>query len=202
MLGGFAQLSSPDISHSQACIDKLRSANELPSSNKGVALDCGAGIGRVTRLLLTHNFDRVDLVEPIDAFLSQAKLALSDPSDKLRGSGIVDQYYLAPLQEFSPQPSQYTVIWAQWVCGHLTDVDLQLFIQRCLNALESTNGLLMIKENVTRNESEDYGEIDTDDSSVTRSELRLKKIFTLAGARIVLQDTQTNFPDHMYPVIA
>lgn len=37
------------------------------------ALDCGAGIGRVTSTVLLPLFDLVDLVEPVPAFVKQAK---------------------------------------------------------------------------------------------------------------------------------
>lgn len=40
------------------------------------ALDCGAGIGRITGNLLTKFFDKVDLVEQNPKFLEQAKLYL------------------------------------------------------------------------------------------------------------------------------
>ena len=39
------------------------------SSNDLVALDCGAGVGRVTLQLLSKYFGRVDLVEPCHAYV-------------------------------------------------------------------------------------------------------------------------------------
>lgn len=46
------------------------------------ALDCGAGIGRVTKLLLQRHFSKVDLVEQNPAFLKEAKSYLG-PSKKI-----------------------------------------------------------------------------------------------------------------------
>jgi protein N-terminal methyltransferase len=39
----------------------------------GRALDCGAGIGRITKYLLLRFFDKVDLVEQNASFLDEAK---------------------------------------------------------------------------------------------------------------------------------
>jgi len=39
---------------------------------KGRALDCGAGIGRISKYLLLERFEKVDLVEQNVAFLGQA----------------------------------------------------------------------------------------------------------------------------------
>ncbi len=46
-----------------------------------VALDCGAGIGRVSEQLLLHLFDEVDLVEPSRHLLDTARRRLG-PSSK------------------------------------------------------------------------------------------------------------------------
>jgi hypothetical protein len=35
------------------------------------------------------------------------------------------------LQDFSPEPKTYDLIWCQWVLGHLTDEDLIDFLKSC-----------------------------------------------------------------------
>lgn len=35
-------------------------------------VDCGAGIGRITKHLLCHIFDKVDLVEPVKSFIDES----------------------------------------------------------------------------------------------------------------------------------
>lgn len=52
-----------------------------PTNRKFRALDCGAGIGRVTSTVLLPLFDSVDLVEPVPSFVKQAK------EDALIGKG-------------------------------------------------------------------------------------------------------------------
>lgn len=40
----------------------------MPSQNK--ALDCAAGVGRVTENLLSHYFLSTDLIEPVEKFIN------------------------------------------------------------------------------------------------------------------------------------
>ncbi len=35
------------------------------------------------------------------------------------------------LQNFTPEPNAYDIIWIQWVTGHLTDEDFIAFMTRC-----------------------------------------------------------------------
>ena len=88
------------------------------------ALDCGAGIGRITKHLLTRHFSKVDLVEQNKLFLQKAKEYLK--SDK------VENLYCCGLQNFVPEKEKYDVIWCQWVLGHLTDDHMINFFKRCL----------------------------------------------------------------------
>lgn len=73
------------------------------------ALDCGAGIGRVTSTVLLPLFDRVDLVEPVQKFVDMARAdaekankegwKLVNPS-AVGGKGV--RMWLAGLQHFDP----------------------------------------------------------------------------------------------------
>lgn len=51
------------------------------------ALDCGAGIGRITKNLLIKHFKHVDLVEQNPKFLEVAKISLENYSSR------IGQYY-------------------------------------------------------------------------------------------------------------
>ena len=59
------------------------------------------------------------------------------------------------------------------------------------------NGLIVVKENLTSS-----GEIEKDDedSSVTRPEDHLKKLFEQAGMEIIHELTQLKMPQGLYPV--
>ena len=157
--------------------------------NHLTALDCGAGIGRITKHLLSHSFAQVDLVEQNKIFLEKAK-------DYLQGNDKVGHLFCCGLQNFVPKSEHYDVIWCQWVLGHLTDDHLIQFFQRCVKGLKK-NGVLVVKENLT---SSGEVEKDEEDSSVTRPEDLLKVIFDKAGLEIVREMTQQKMPHGLYPV--
>eukprot|EP00061_Rhincodon_typus_P008702 g31548.t1 len=75
----------------------------------GCALDCGAGIGRITKRLLLPMFKVVDMVDVTESFLTKAKAHLGEEGNR------VGNYYCCGLQDFVPQPQRYDVIWIQWV---------------------------------------------------------------------------------------
>lgn len=125
MLGGFANISTTDIQSSKSLLKQLFSSKQPPG--RSYALDCGAGIGRITKFLLSSLFDHVDLVEQNPDFLETAKGYLG-PSllDKKIG-----QMFPVGLQDFQPELGKYDVIWVQWVLGHLTDEDFVNFFTKC-----------------------------------------------------------------------
>lgn len=122
VLGGFGFISSADIEGSELFLTTLLSSDNPPSTN--TALDCGAGIGRITKQLLMPHFKTVDLVEPDEKFINSIKEYVGEHKNKL-GS-----LYKVGLQEFIPL-RKYDVIWIQWVLGYLTDEDLEAFLIRC-----------------------------------------------------------------------
>lgn len=75
------------------------------------ALDCGAGIGRITKRLLLPLFNTVDLVDVTQEFLDKAKTYLGEESKR------VGNYLCTGLQDFVPESGRYDVIWIQWVIG-------------------------------------------------------------------------------------
>ena len=79
------------------------------------ALDCGAGIGRITKRLLLPLFQTVDLVDVTQEFLDQARTYLGEESKR------VGHYFCTGLQDFVPEPGRYDVIWIQWVIGGYPD---------------------------------------------------------------------------------
>ena len=74
-------------------------------------MDCGAGIGRITKRLLLPLFRVVDLVDVTEDFLAKAKTYLGEEGKRVRN------YFCCGLQDFSPEPGSYDVIWIQWVIG-------------------------------------------------------------------------------------
>eukprot|EP00164_Ancoracysta_twista_P009181 GFYU01013511.1.p1 GENE.GFYU01013511.1~~GFYU01013511.1.p1 ORF type:complete len:257 (-),score=53.98 GFYU01013511.1:245-1015(-) len=184
VLGGYGYISDTDIDGS---LTFLREMQQEIGVKFGVAVDCGAGIGRITKNLFIPFFDVVDMVEPDGHFLAQAKADMDSP--KLR-----TQFQMG-LQKFTPEPNSYDVIWIQWVIGHLTDADLVSFLQRCKGGLKP-NGIICIKEN----NAKDGFLVDKDDSSVTRSNEHLKHLYEVAGCRLIKEKLQKKFPKELFRV--
>lgn len=65
----------------------------------------------------------------------------------------------------------FDVIWCQWCLGHLTDLDLVAFLERCKQALTANpRSLIVVKENIC-SDDEDGSPVevfDEQDSSLTR----------------------------------
>ncbi|XP_023955265.1 alpha N-terminal protein methyltransferase 1 [Bicyclus anynana] len=187
VLGGFGFISDIDIDGSKLFLQSLLSSNNAPAT--GTALDCGAGIGRITKYLLAPTFDTVDAIEPDGKFIETIMNFVGEYKVK------IDKLYQTSLQMFVPE-KKYDVIWNQWVLGYLKDKDLVSYLLCCRNAL-SQNGVLIVKENVTSS-----GKIEEDetDSSITRPLKKYLQIFKQAKLKRIKQCKQTNFPTGIYPV--
>ncbi|XP_037945107.1 alpha N-terminal protein methyltransferase 1-like [Teleopsis dalmanni] len=191
MLGGMGYISAIDI---QSSGNFLR---DLKTLGTKYALDCGAGIGRVTKNLLMPRFDVVDLVEQDSAFATKAKeYCTMDSGNTLGFPNRLGTIYNVGLQMFTPDCNKYDLIWSQWVLGHLTDEDLLTFFQRVRIGL-AKGGYFVIKENVT---STKEVEKDEQDSSVTRPLKVYEDTLRLAEFRILRITRQQSFPKGLYPV--
>lgn len=188
MLGGYGSISNIDLNGSKAFLLKFLGEGE-GQTGAGCALDCGAGIGRISKRLLLPLFRTVDLVDVTQEFLDKAKTYLGDDSKR------VGNYFCCGLQDFVPESGRYDVVWIQWVIGHLTDNHLVEFLQRCKKALRP-NGLIVIKDNVS------YEGVVPDevDSSVCRDLPILRGLVARAGLRVVHEEQQTNMPKEIYQV--
>ncbi|XP_023710769.1 N-terminal Xaa-Pro-Lys N-methyltransferase 1 isoform X2 [Cryptotermes secundus] len=185
MLGGFGIISQTDI---QGSVSFLKQLFKNPPGHER-ALDCGAGIGRITKYLLLRFFNKVDLVEQNASFLEEAKNFIGICQK-------VGSLYCVGLQDFSPEPKTYDLIWCQWVLGHLTDEDLIDFLKSCKRGLKP-NGIIVVKENLT---SSDKVEVDKEDSSVTRPITLLRILLKQAGLHCIKEQKQNNFPRGLYTV--
>ena len=191
VLGGFSRLSGTDIAGSRRFLETLYQRHpELSSSS---VLDCGGGIGRVSKsLLLPFGFAHVDVLEPSPNLLHQAQVDL--------GSA-VRSYLPLPLQDWTPPSQSYSVIWAQWVLLYLPDEHLVRFFRRAVRALAAPGaapGVLVLKENVS---SSAEAVLDLDDNSVTRTVADYRRLAELAGLEVLLEMKQPMWPTDLYPVV-
>ncbi|XP_048581023.1 N-terminal Xaa-Pro-Lys N-methyltransferase 1-B [Nematostella vectensis] len=197
MLGGFSAISPADVWGSTKFLKELlnpsQKKRELKTSQlrpqAHTALDCGAGIGRVTKHVLLPLFETVDMVEQNPDYLEKAKEYLGEKSCR------IGHFYPVGLQEFDPEAGRYDVIWCQWVMLYLTDEDFVSFLNRCKKGLKE-GGVVCVKENVSK---KDY-EFDAEDSSVTRSHRQYTQLFKQANLNLIKQETQKNMPSDIYKV--
>lgn len=152
------------------------------------ALDCGAGIGRITKRLLIPLFNKVDMVEITQKFLDESKKYLGDDFSRVR------QQFCCGLQDFTPDKGKYDVIWIQWVSGHLTDDDFIMYLRRCQDGL-SENGVIILKDNFNVEKC-----FDEDDSSFTRTKEETLKLIEKAGLETVSCQKQKGFPKSIFDV--
>ena len=154
------------------------------------ALDCGAGIGRVTKRLLLPIFQAVDMVDVDETFCGKARRFIGSDASR------VGDVFCCGLQNFTPVPRRYDVIWCQWVLSHLRDSDLVTFMRRCRSGL-SEGGLVVVKGNVAGGEEVIF---DQHDSSFVRTRGHLLRVLEKSGLRLQSEVKQKGFPKDIYAV--
>ncbi|TKA68062.1 hypothetical protein B0A55_07458 [Friedmanniomyces simplex] len=194
VLGGFPQVSRVDLQGSSNFLAKLRrSSKHLPPGKKlRRAVDCGAGIGRITDGLLSRVAEVVDIVEPVQSF-----------TDAIKGKPGVGEIYNVGLEAWHPDREglgPYDLIWNQWCLGQLTDAQLVQYLQRLPKVL-SEGGWIVVKENMS-NHSLGEDVFDEEDSSVTRTDAKFRRLFGESGLKLVSTELQTGMPKGLYPVRA
>ncbi|KAL2610045.1 hypothetical protein R1flu_028618 [Riccia fluitans] len=196
VLGGYGSISGRDIMDSSKfltdCLKTLKP--DWPESSM-VALDCGAGVGRVTKNFLMHYFNEVDLVEPVQQLIEVAQRDLQLDFDSLGTKMRKVNFFNCPLQEYVPPPERYDIIWIQWCIGHLTDVDLIQFFNRAKLGLKP-GGFIILKENIAKSGFV----LDKVDFSVTRSDPYFRDLFQQGGVYVYQHRKQTAFPRELFEV--
>jgi protein N-terminal methyltransferase len=180
VLGGSDDIHEPDIKESSEFLDYVLSKYSI---NTNKVLDCGAGIGRVTKYLLIDRFQVVDMLEQCEKFVEYAKIFVQSPK--------VRNFINAGAQDLITN-EKYDVIWVQWVLSQLTDDDLLEFLKKIQSALND-QGLIIFKENI---KSKGFI-VHKDDFSVTRCEKVLKHAFQASGLQIIEEKLQENWPEDL-----
>lgn len=217
MLGGYPQTSRIDLQGSSNFLTKLRRSKSQATSKQTLSplnrvADCGAGIGRITKGLLLGVGRRVDVIEPVKKFTDELVNSLGNgewagDGENEEGKGQVGEIINLGLQDWIPISGAYDLIWNQWCLGHLTDAQLIIYLKRCKDGLVTTAeengkreyGWIIVKENMSTDvrKRDIY---DEEDSSVTRSDEKFRKLFKEAGLKIVASELQKGFPKELFPV--
>ncbi|KAH7639233.1 hypothetical protein HUG17_3266 [Dermatophagoides farinae] len=195
MLGGWTNINTSDVDESRKLLRILLKPIKMIESLKRPlrCLDCGAGIGRVSKYVLSKFFDEIDLLEQNETFVLKAKDFLGD------GYHRVKHTYIQGMQEFAPIDGIiYDCIWGQWVYGYLTDEDLILFLEKCLRILDKQHGFIVVKDNVSKDE-DSY--VDDEDGFVTRTEAQFLSLFSKVP-NLIVKDIfrQKRMPKELLPV--
>ncbi|AWP10445.1 putative alpha N-terminal protein methyltransferase 1B [Scophthalmus maximus] len=187
MMGDFVEISNVDLEGSREFLQRFVGPGKAGTH---CALDCGSGIGRVTKGVLLPVFEKMEMADMMEHFLLHAhEEYLGDDADR------IETYYCYNLQEFTPPKNKYDVIWMQWVACHLTDKDLLSFLLRCKKSVRP-NGVIIIKDNMARQGCK----LDPIDSSISRHLDIMKCIIAKAGLEILAIEKQDGFPEVIMPV--
>ncbi|KAF4661143.1 Alpha N-terminal protein methyltransferase 1B [Perkinsus chesapeaki] len=193
VLQGFAGLSPTDVMGSLKFLDTIE--RRVPNSPMfHTVADCGAGIGRVTREVLTQKFQIIDLVEPCANLLETAKNTLTPAAT---APSRIEKFIQLGVQDFDPELGRYDMIWNQWCLLYLTDEDLVAYLKRCKEALAARGGVIVVKENVV---IDGKFVVDKDDNSITRTDAQYKTLFARAGLHLALEMIQPHWPNDLFPV--
>ncbi|XP_059197581.1 N-terminal Xaa-Pro-Lys N-methyltransferase 2 isoform X2 [Centropristis striata] len=188
MLGDFVEICNVDLEASRQFLKRFVGGPGKAGTH--CALDCGSGIGRVTRGVLLPVFEKCEMADMMEHFLLHAhEEYLGDAADR------IETYYCYNLQEFTPPKNKYDVIWMQWVACHLTDKDLMNFLFRCKKSLRP-NGVIIMKDNMARQGCK----LDPIDSSISRHLDIMKNIILKAGLEVLEVQRQEGFPEIIMPV--
>ena len=201
VLGGYSEVAQTDAAGSLAWLAQLgwpgaESASPKPGTR---ALDCGAGVGRVSEGVLLRVCETVDLVEVSPPLLERARERLARFGERRVN------FILASLRDFTPDAKAYDLVWVQWVLGHLTDADVVLLLQRSRAALTS-GGFLVVKDNnavpseCRAPQGRGKYKLDAANGAVIRTHNHLRTLFRRAGLRCVRFELQRGFPDELYAV--
>jgi protein N-terminal methyltransferase len=179
VLGGLGHVHEIDIRESMTFLNALRLIG------RDRALDCGAGIGRISKHLLCPLFRTIDVMEPAQHLLERAKV-------ELRTCRVGE--FLNESMERASFPHRYDVIALQWVAAYVSDPDLIRFLSRAKGAL-NTNGIIFLKDNVAAG----MGLVVHDeDGSQTRSTKRYEELFAQAGLKCAKQRFQRQWPSDLF----
>ncbi len=193
VLGGFESSHLPDVKCSCELLNGLIATKQL---NPGNALDCGAGIGRVTEYVLCNYFKEIDLVEKDKKFIDKCKV-------KFTGNNRVKNIYMSPLESFKFE-KKYDLIWVQWCLENLEDEDLEPFLNKCYTNLND-DGLIIVKENLDtfdeeeKKENKEFRYSDLDYSK-QRPDAFYINLFIKNKFKIKLHFLNPNWPEEMMPL--
>lgn len=135
--------SEEDVASSSRFLERLIAERLSGVSNHIVALDVGAGVGRVARAVLIPRCAVVHLLESASVWSARSRVYLRVAN--LRGSTSCI-FTIGRVENFVPQPAVYHLVWCQWVLQYLTDADAVRALRSLASGLCAA-GIIIVKEN-------------------------------------------------------
>mmetsp|Transcript_2185 Transcript_2185/g.2961 ORF Transcript_2185/g.2961 Transcript_2185/m.2961 type:complete len:243 (+) Transcript_2185:226-954(+) len=151
-----------------------------------LAVDVGAGFGRVTKLILLKRYQEIRLVEGNEAISKRSKLYLG----KKRASKCTfTNSTLQDLNLDSWDRQPIDLIWIQWTLQYLTDADVVECLKKLVLHLRPGVGVLVVKENRPHGTArEDRFQMDTPAGNerydITRPDAHHRLLFQQANLRV------------------
>jgi protein N-terminal methyltransferase len=188
MLDGRLNTSPPDIAFSKVILDKYVTGHSLGTT---ACVDVACGIGRISSLLLSKYFRRIDLVEPVAEFAAKAEA-------DLRRAGIDARKHVCGAQDWHCD-DDFDCFWLQWTLMFLTDDDCVALLRRCAAHLRP-NGIIVVKENVVLSREKADALWWELDHSFSRALGHVCDLCVAAGLRIDFSEQQPDWDEELLPV--
>jgi len=157
------------------------------------AIDAGAGVGRVTKLVLLKRYDTVRLVEADPNWSRRSQVYLG----RKRSKGCT--FVCSRLEDIQPQTviawgEPADVVWLQWTLQYLTDQDAIRTLKSLASSLVIGTGVLIVKQNRPYAPARlDRFQMDTPDGpheryDLTRTDMHHRFLFQKAGLIVDLNE--------------
>jgi len=180
-----------------AFLDKMIA--RYPTMRCQRAMDAGAGVGRVTKLVLLKRYRTVRLVEADRELSKRSRMYLG----KKRAARC--DFTCQRLEEISDIVQQgdgcfVDLIWLQWTLQYLTDLDAVRTLRTLAQGLSPKTGMLIVKENRPYGGARsDRFQMETPSGvngryDITRTDAQHRLLFHRAGLKVDLaeQGYETN----------
>lgn len=151
------------------------------------AIDAGAGVGRITKLILLKRFENVHLIEA-DPKISKRSRAYLGRKRAERCT-----FTCCRLEESDFGGQAVDLVWLQWTLQYLTDADAVRTLINIGKVLTGKNGILIVKENRPYgNARSDRFQMETPSLSgrydITRTDAHHRLLFQRAGLHVDLAE--------------
>jgi SAM-dependent methyltransferase len=164
------------------------------------AIDVGAGVGRITKLVLLKRYSQVQLVEGDESWSKRSRVYLGKKRAarctfiQQRLDEVTDQDVLRWCDNCPSK--KVDLIWIQWTLQYLIDADVVTLLQNLAQGLRPGTGIMIVKENRPYgNAREDRFQMDVPGGcgnnaryDITRPNHHHHLLFQMAGLTIVFAE--------------